>query len=241
MSMVDGVVLLVDAYEGVMSQTKFVLSKAIAANRKPIVVLNKIDRDMHRADEVEHEILDLFLGLTSNEDLLEYPLLYAAGRQGWVCKSLADVPGTQGVIPLLDAIIKSIPQPKIHENQSFTMAVNTIQTDNHLGRIVTGKVESGMISIGDKIKVISLDGKTISNESKVTKLFYLQGLQRVDVDTAYAGEIISLAGCEGGVSETICALEINEPLQSIPLSPPVISMTFGPNDSPLGGKEGTYV
>jgi GTP-binding protein len=241
LSMVDGVVLLVDATEGPMAQTKFVLSKAIEANKKAIVVLNKVDRDSHRSDEVELEIFELFCSLTSRDELLHYPLLYASGRQGWVTRSLADTPGKQGVIPLLDTIIEHIPPPinagKL--NQQFTMSVNTIQTDYHLGRIVTGKVESGSIKLGDKIKVLSREGKLLFPDSKVTKLFYLEGLKRVDVDATYAGEIISLAGCNGGVTDTICDPSVADPIKTVPISPPIISMTFGPNDSPLAGREGT--
>jgi GTP-binding protein len=241
LSMVDGVVLLVDATEGPMAQTKFVLSKAIEANKKAIVVLNKVDRDSHRADEVELEIFELFCSLTSRDELLHYPLLYASGRQGWVTRNLADTPGKQGVIPLLDTIVEHIPPPinagKL--NQQFTMSVNTIQTDFHLGRIVTGKVESGSIKIGDKIKVLSREGNLLFPDSKVTKLFYLEGLKRVDVDATYAGEIISLAGCDGGVTDTICDPSVTDPIKTVPISPPIISMTFGPNDSPLAGREGT--
>jgi GTP-binding protein len=259
MSMVDGVVLLVDASEGPMSQTKFVLSKALASNKKAIVVLNKIDREGHRAQDVQNgklcltdkfalltfviflEIFDLFCNLTSNEQQLEYPLLYASARQGWVSDDISVLPGRNGVVPLLDAIIKqfSPASDTSRVNQAFAMSVNTIQTDNHLGRIVTGKIESGVVKVGDRIKVMSRDGNILFPESRCTKLFYLQGLNRVDVEEAHAGEIISLAGCEGGVADTICAPDVTSPVETIPISPPVISMTIGPNDSPLAGREGT--
>jgi GTP-binding protein len=240
LSMVDGVVLLVDASEGPMSQTKFVLSKAIAAGKKAIVVLNKVDREGHRSDEVEGEIFDLFCALTSNDDLLNYPLLYASGRQGWVTTSLDAIPGKDGVVPLLDAIIEHIPCAAKSGlvDEPFSLSVNTIQTDTHLGRIVTGKVESGKVSVGDRIKVLDRDGKQLLQDSKVTKLFFLEGLLRVDVESAYAGEIVSLAGCEGGVADTICNPIVTNPIKTIPISPPIIAMTFGPNDSPLAGKEG---
>ena len=239
LSMVDGVVLLVDASEGPMSQTKFVLSKALAANKPAIVVLNKIDRDGHRADEVESDIFELFCALTSNDALLDYPIMYASGRQGWVTTDAKQIPG-KDVTPLLDMIVSHFPAAKTADavNGPFAFCVNTIQTDNHLGRIVTGKVESGKVSIGDKIKVMSRDGKPLFPESKVTKLFYLEGLKKVDVDVAYAGEIVSLAGCEAGVTDTVCSPDCTVPVPTIPISPPVISMTFGPNDSPLNGKEG---
>lgn len=141
LSMVDGVILLVDASEGPMAQTKFVLTKALQANKKAIVILNKVDREGHRADELETEIFDLFCALTSNEELLEYPLMYASGRQGWVTNSLSEIPGKEGVVPLLDKIIELIPQAATPADveASFALSVNTISTDNHLGRIVTGK------------------------------------------------------------------------------------------------------
>lgn len=240
LSMVDGVVLLVDASEGPMSQTKFVLSKALAANKPAVVVLNKVDREGHRAEEVEGEIFELFCALSSNDELLDYPLMFASARQGWVTSSLQDVPGKDGVVPLLDAIIKRIPPAKTASalSEPFALAVNTINSDNHLGRICTGKVEVGKISLGDKIKVLTPKGELSRPESKVTKLFYLEGLKRVDVDTAYAGEIISIAGCDAGVAETICGLERTTALEAAPITPPIISMTFGPNDSPLSGREG---
>lgn len=239
LSMVDGVILLVDASEGPMSQTKFVLSKAIQNNKKAVVVLNKIDRDGHRAEEVESEIFELFCALTSKDELLEYPLMYASARQGYVVEKLDQVPGNS-VEPLLDMIVKHFPSTNTLASldDKFAMSVNTIQTDNHLGRIVTGKVEKGTISIGDKIKVLTREGNQVGMESKVTKLFYLEGMTRVDVNTSYAGEIISLAGCDGGVADTVCNVELTEPVATLPISPPVISMTFGPNDSPLSGREG---
>ena len=235
LSMVDGVVLLVDASEGPMSQTKFVLSKALNLNKKSIVVLNKIDRDGHRAEEVESEILDLFCGLTNKDELLEYPLLYASSKNGWVSNDLDTIPG-ENVEPLLDKILEtfSAAATTAQLEEPFRLSINTIQSDNHLGRIVTGKVEGGVINIGDKIKVMNT-----KVDPKVTKLFYLEGLTRVDVTKAYAGEIVSLAGCRGSVGDTVCSLDNTEPVQTAPITPPVIAMTFGVNDSPFQGKEGT--
>lgn len=242
LSMVDGVVLLVDASEGPMSQTKFVLSKALAANKPAVVVLNKVDREGHRAEEVEGEIFELFCALSSNDELLDYPLLYASARQGWVSTSLQEIPGKNGVVPLLDAIIKRVPAPRGKLDAPFSLAVNTINSDNHLGRVCTGKVETGRLSVGDKIKVLKQGADASQTqagpETRVTKLFYLEGLKRVDVDSAFAGEIVSLTGCEAGVSDTVCAPECNTPLATPPITPPIISMTFGPNDSPLSGREG---
>jgi GTP-binding protein len=239
LNMVDGVVLLVDASEGPMSQTKFVLSKALEANKKAIVILNKIDRESHRAEEVEGDIFELFCSLSSKDELLTYPTMYASGRQGWVTEDMTNLPG-KDVAPLLDMILTHFPAAKTLDalDAPFSMSVNTIQSDNYFGRIVTGLVASGKVSIGDEIKIMTREGKSVGVKSKVTKLFYLEGLMRVDVQTAYAGEIVSMAGCEGGVTDTIGSLTLTTPIPTIPISPPVISMTFGPNDSPLSGKEG---
>jgi len=245
LSMVDGVVLLVDASEGPMSQTKFVLSKALGAGKPAIVVLNKVDRDGHRADEVENEIFELFCALSDNEKLLDYPILYASAKQGWCSDSKEQgVRESKGVIPLLDAIVKHVPPAITAEHRAakmeapFGMTVNTINSDLHLGRIVTGKVEFGTVKVGDKIKVLNANDEQQGAESKVTKMFYLEGLTRVDVEEAHAGEIVSIAGCTAGVSDTVCSPESNAHIQTVPISPPVISMTFGPNDSPLAGRDG---
>lgn len=240
LSMVDGVVLLVDASEGPMSQTKFVLSKALQAGKKSIVVFNKIDREGHRADELEAELFDLYCALSSDDSLLEYPIMYASAKNGYVCNLLEEVPG-KSVQPLLDMIIEHFPPASKIEylTEPFAMSVNTIQTDLHLGRIVTGKIERGTISIGDEIKVLDVTGKLLQQKQKVTKLFYLEGMDRVDVTTAYAGEIVSLAGCDGAVTDTICSPVVVEAIKTVPITPPVISMTFGPNDSPLSGQEGS--
>lgn len=151
------------------------------------------------------------------------------------------LPGKNGVVPLLDAIVKQFAPPGCAEDaqKPFTLSVNTIQSDNHLGRIVTGKVESGKITVGDKLKVLNREGELIFPESKCTKLFYLEGLTRVDIDVAHAGEIVSMAGCEAGVADTVCDPVVDVPISTVPISPPVISMTFSPNDSPLAGREGT--
>lgn len=241
LDMVDGVVLLVDASEGPMSQTKFVLSRALAAKKSAVVVINKVDREGQRADEVELEIFELFCTLTSDEKLLDYPIMYASARQGWVSDSLDEVPGKNGVIPLLDAITSVVPAPAVNASESvpFSLCVNNIHTDQYLGRVVTGKVESGVVRVGDKVCVRNSEGEILQGEAKVTKLFYLEGLQRVDVEQASAGEIISLAGTTGSVTDTVCNEECKESVKTIPLSPPVISMTFAPNDSPLSGKEGS--
>lgn len=165
------------------------------------------------------------------------PFLFAIG---WVTTSLKSIPGKEGVVPLLDAIIKYIPPPNATKtiDQPFALCVNTISSDNHLGRIVTGKVESGRAKVNDKIKILTREGKELPGNFKISKLFYLEGLKRVDVESTQAGEIVSLAGCDGNVTDTICDVACAAPIQTIPISPPVISVTFSVNDSPLGGREG---
>ena len=253
LSMVDGVILLVDASEGPMSQTKFVLSRALAAKKPSIVVLNKVDREGHRAEEVQNEIFDLFCSLTSKEELLNYPQLFASARQGWVTSDLTKIPGEEGVVPLLDAILEHVPCPARpapadggadgegvgEENEPFALSVNTIQTDPYLGRVVTGRVESGRVRVGDRVKVLSCAGEQLQGDAKVTKLFYLEGLLRVDVEEATAGEIVSLAGTSAGVTDTVGGLQLANAVDTVPISPPVVSMTFAPNDSPLSGKDGS--
>ncbi len=247
LDMVDGVVLLVDATEGPMSQTKFVLSKALQNSKPAIVVLNKVDREGHRASEVESDLFELFFALSDDEKLLEYPVFYASAKQGWVSSEIDS--HDSSVVPLLDAIVKYIPpavSSSTSENTSvedmlqepFALAVNTISHDNHLGRIVTGKVECGSIKLGDKIKVLDSNGNVKGSDTKVTKLFYLEGLTRVDVAEAYVGEIVSLAGCNAGVADTVGSTDREHAVATVPQSPPVISMTFGPNDSPLAGRDG---
>lgn len=240
LSMVDGVILLVDASEGPMSQTKFVLSKALSCGKKAIVVLNKVDREGHRAEDVQNEIFDLFCALTEKEEQLDYPLLFASAKNGWVTESLADVPG-KNVVPLLERILTHFAPPCTIDiiDKPFTLSVNTIAGDSYLGRIVTGKVETGTVSIGDSIHVLSRDGIKLGEDSKVTKLFYQRGLERVFVEKAYAGQIISLAGCNAAVAETVSNPSNFQPAATPPISPPVISMTFGPNTSPFVGKDGS--
>lgn len=241
LSMVDGVILLCDASEGPMAQTKFVLSKALAAGKKAIVVLNKVDREGHRAEEVQNEVFDLFCSLTENENQLEYPLLYASARQGWVSETLAN--RSTDVSPLLEKILSTFPPPTDQTNlaEKFSLSVNTLFSDSYLGRIVTGKVESGIVGIGDPIHVLSREGQILFPESRVTKLFYLKGLERIEVDKAYAGQIVSMAGCTAGVADTVCHPEVLVPRKTPPITPPVIAMTFGPNTSPLAGAEGSKV
>ena len=240
LSMVEGVILLCDANEGPMAQTKFVLSKALQAGKKAIVVLNKVDREGHRAEEVVNEVFDLFCNLTEDESQLEYPLLFASSKQGWVSENIDE---RKDVYPLLEKILSTFPPPNDASilDKPFSLSINTLSADPFLGRIVTGKVETGTVAIGDPIHVLTRDGQQSYSESKVTKMFYLKGMERIEVDRAYAGQIVSMAGCEGGVADTVCSPDVVVPVKTPPITPPVIAMTFGPNTSPLAGAEGTKV
>lgn len=236
LSMVDGVILLVDAAEGPMPQTKFVLSKALALNLKPIVIINKIDRPDRREDEVLDEIYDLFLDLDATEKQLEFPLLYASGRAGWADKQ--PVQESKDLQPLFEAVKSYIPEPKINVDKEFSMLATILTADDFLGRILIGKVYSGSVKIGDNVKSIDLEGKVIEN-IKLTKLLSFKGIERVPIKEASAGDIIAIAGIEKtSVSDTICHASITVPLQSTPVDPPTMGISIGVNTSPIAGREG---
>jgi len=237
MGLVDGVVLLVDAAEGVMPQTKFVLSKALKAGLSPIVVLNKMDRSERvRIHEVEEELFELFMALGAEESQMEYPVLYASGRSGW-CINKPDDP-RENLNPLFEAIIKHVPKAKVPEEKRFAMSVTLIETDPYLGRIVTGRIKSGMVKVGSPVKCMTLDGGVLET-GKVIKLIQRKAMEKVIVEEAHVGDIVSIAGLETGhVTHTICHPEVTETVKSIPLDPPVLSMGFSVNNSPLAGSEG---
>jgi GTP-binding protein len=243
LSMVDGVVLLVDAAESVMPQTKFVLSKALKVGLKPIVVINKIDRQDARPDEVLEEIFDLFLSLEAADHQLDFPVLYASGRSGWAVDDLKH--DRKDLNPLFEKIVAYVPPPKVAElgteAHPFKMLVTTIQSDNFLGRILTGRIESGVVAANRNIKAMR-DGGAVIEKARVTKLFAFRGLARVPVERAEAGDIVCIAGLtEATVADTLCDLTVEEPLRAIPVDPPTIAITIGVNDSPLAGREGDKV
>lgn len=236
LSMVDGVVLLVDAAEGPMPQTKFVLGKALKLGLEPIVVINKIDRSDQRADEVLDEIFDLFVSLDATDAQLDFPVIYASGRNGWAVKELDDPRDNLNV--LFDTVIAHVREPKANTDAPFSMIVTTKEYDSYLGRILTGRIETGIIKINMPIKVLSCDGGLVEN-GRVTKMLTFKGLERLPIETARAGDIIAIAGLEkANVSDTIAAPEIMEALKAQPIDPPTLSMLFSINDSPLAGKEG---
>ena len=243
LSMVDGVVLLVDAAESVMPQTKFVLSKALKLGLKPIVIINKIDRSDAQPEETLESIFDLFLALEANDNQLDFHVLYASGRAGWAVTDLKDERKDLG--PLFKLIVQDVPKPKPAEKAGdefpFTMLVTTLEADPYLGRILTGRVETGSITVNRPIKSLSRDGKVIER-SRATKLLAFRGLARVPVDRVEAGDMIALAGLqETTVADTICDVNVDVPLPSHPIDPPTLAITISVNDSPLAGREGDKV
>ena len=243
LSMVDGVVLLVDAAESVMPQTKFVLSKALKLGLKPIVVINKIDRHDAQPKETLESIFDLFLALEANDDQLNFHYLYASGRNGWAVRELEDE--HKNLDPLFQLIVDDVPPPKpqklASEDNPFKMLVTTLEADNFLGRILTGRIESGVVTMGRNIKALHRDGEVIE-KTRVTKLLAFRGLARVPVDRAEAGDIVAIAGLETAtVADTLCDLSVDAPIPSHPIDPPTLSMTLSVNDSPYAGREGDKV
>jgi GTP-binding protein len=239
LSMVDGAIVLCDAAEGPLPQTKFVLTKALARGLKPIVVINKVDRQDARADEVHNEVFDLFAALGATDEQLDFHTMFASGRQGWADLTM-DGP-RKDLSPMFDLILSHVPAPKVELDKPFAMNAAILEADNFLGRILTGRVEQGVAKTNMPVRVIRQDG-TIVESGRLTKLMTFSGLDRVPVDEAYAGDIIAIAGLsDATIPDTIASPEVTEPLPSIPIDPPTLSMTFRINDGPLGGREGKKV
>jgi GTP-binding protein len=236
LSMVDGVVLLVDAAEGPLPQTKFVLSKALRRGLKPMVVVNKIDRGDAEPDKVHNEIFDLFAALDATDEQLDFPTLYASGRSGWASETL-DGP-RENLDPLFDLIERHVPAPDVNEDAPFAMLVTMLEADPYLGRILTGRVLQGKAKVNMPIKAMDLNGNAVE-QARLTKLMSFDGIKRVPIEEAKAGDIICVAGlAEATVSNTICDLAQTTPLPSTPIDPPTMSITIGVNDSPLAGQDG---
>ena len=239
LSMVDGVILLVDAAEGPMPQTKFVTGKALSLGLRPIVVVNKIDRPDARPAEVLDEVFELFLNLEANDEQLDFPVLYASGRAGYAGEQ--DTVREGDLTPLFQKIVDHVPAPALDPQGEFKMLVTLLDRDNFLGRILTGRIESGTLNINDPIRAVDVNGKSVE-DGRVTKLFAFQGLERVAVETAKAGDIVAIAGLmKATVSNTIGTPQITEPLHAREIDPPTLSMTFAVNDSPFAGKDGDKV
>jgi len=238
LSMVDSAILLVDAAEGPMPQTKFVLAKALQIGLRPMVVINKVDKSDSRPDEVVNEIFDLFAVLDADEYQLDFPILYGSGRDGWVTNDLEIK--NDNLTPLFDLIIKHTPPPKI-ENGEFKMLGTILGNDPYLGRLITGKVFSGEVATNQQIKVLSQDGGLIET-GRITKILAFRGTERAGIEKGTSGDIISIAGLtKGTVADTFCALENNTVLHAQPIDPPTVQMAFSVNDSPLAGTEGDKV
>ncbi|MFN4039597.1 MAG: translational GTPase TypA [Erythrobacter sp.] len=239
LSMVDGVILLVDSAEGAMPQTKFVTGKALALGLKPIVVVNKIDRPDGRPQEVLDEVFDLFVSLDANDEQLEFPVLYASGRDGYASEDESLREGT--LAPLFAKIVEHVPAPDLDVAGKFSFLATLLDRDNFMGRVLTGRVQSGTIKVNDPIHAIDMEGKVVE-VGRATKLMSFDGLERVPVESARAGDIIALAGLEKAtVANTICDPSVSEPIAAQPIDPPTLAMRFSVNDSPLAGREGSKV
>jgi GTP-binding protein len=238
--MADGVILLTDAAEGPMPQTKFVLGKALKQGLRPIVVINKIDRPDGRPEEVLDEIFDLFVSLDANDEQLDFPVMYASGRDGWCVSDLENDP-RDNLHPLLDLVVEHVAAPDVEDNKPFAMLATLLDSDPYLGRCLTGRVLQGKAKVNDTVKAIGLDGSLIEN-GRLTKLLMFEGTDRVPVTEVKAGDIICIAGLtKASVADTICDPAVSEPLQATPIDPPTMSVTISANDSPFAGKEGTKV
>ncbi len=236
--MVDGVVLLVDAFEGCMPQTRFVLKKALGLGKKVIVVVNKIDRPTARPEEVLDEVLDLFIELDAEEDQLEFPVVYASGRDGYAGYQADAL--TQDLRPLFETILKEVPAPQMDEESPLQLLISNIDADDYVGRIGVGRVERGVIKVGQPIVICHTDGTTTS--SRVVKLYTFEGLGRKEVEEARPGDLVSIAGIkEIGIGDTVCAAGNPEPLPFVKIDEPTVSVNFMVNDSPFAGQEGKFV
>ncbi|MFN4089234.1 MAG: translational GTPase TypA [Alphaproteobacteria bacterium] len=239
LSMVDGVVVLVDASEGPLPQTKFVVGKALKLGLRPIVLINKVDRADERAFEVQDETFDLFAALDADERQLDFPTLFASAREGWS----ADNPEgpKDSMAPLFDLIVRHVPAPKVSDEGPFTMLVTTLERDPYLGRVLTGRIETGTVRTNLAVKALGQDGRVIE-QARITKLLSFRGIERVPVEEASAGDIIAIAGLPTAtVADTICVPEVTAPIPAQPIDPSTLAMTFSVNDSPLAGQEGDKV
>jgi GTP-binding protein len=239
LSMVDGVILLVDAAEGPMPQTKFVTGKALALGLKPIVVVNKIDRPDARPAEVLDECFELFLTLEANDEQLDFPVLYASGRAGYA--GLTDDVRSGDLTPMFETIVSHVPAPKLDVDGPFKMLATLLDRDPFLGRILTGRIESGRLDVNMPIRALDVDGNAVE-EGRATKVFAFRGLERVPVESAQAGDIVAIAGLtKATVSNTIADPGLTQPLRARPIDPPTLAMSFAVNDSPYAGRDGDKV
>ena len=239
LSMVDGVVLLVDSSEGPMPQTKFGLGKALKLGLRPIVVINKADKADARVDEVLDEIFDLFVSLNANDQQLDFPVLYASGRNGWAVKEMTDE--KKDLSPLFQLILDYVPEPSCDLNAPFSMLATTLEANKFIGRLLTGKIQTGTLHVNDTVKVLNGENQELERV-RISKILAYRGSERVALEEAHAGDIVAVAGIvKGTVADTICALDVNQSIKAQPIDPPTLAMTFSINDSPLAGREGDKV
>jgi GTP-binding protein len=239
LNMVDGAIVLVDAAEGPMPQTKFVVSKALKIGLRPIVAVNKVDRPDARSTEVINEVFDLFAALDANDDQLDFPILYGSGRDGWMAAS-PEGPKDQGLAPLFDLVLDHVPPARTEEG-SFRMLGTILEANPFLGRIITGRITAGSVRPNQTIKVLDRSGKTIET-GRVSKILAFRGIERQPIELGEAGDIVAIAGLEKGtVADTFCAPDIETPIPAQPIDPPTVTMSFIVNDSPLAGTEGDKV
>ncbi|MDE2200093.1 MAG: translational GTPase TypA [Rhodospirillales bacterium] len=239
LNMVDGAIVLVDAAEGVLPQTKFVVGKALERGLKPIVVVNKIDRQDARPDEVHVEVFDLFAALGATDEQLDFPMLYASGRQGWATATLDGE--RKDLTPMFELVVRHVKAPTLDREAPFAMVASILDYDNFLGRVLTGRLEQGRARLNMPLKVLRQDGSVVET-GRLTKLMGFRGLERIAIDEAEAGDIIAVAGLtDATVPDTIGAPELAAPLHAVPVDPPTLAMTFRVNDGPLGGREGKKV
>src|ERR687893_54125 len=239
LNMVDGAIVLVDAAEGPMPQTKFVVGKALKMGLKPIVAINKVDRSDARPTEVINEVFDLFAALDASDEQLDFPILYGSGRAGWMAES-PEGPQTEGLAPLFDLVLRHVPEAKVEEGP-FRMLGTILEANPFLGRIITGRIASGTVRPNQPIKVMDRTGKVIE-QGRVSKILAFRGIERQPIDLGEAGDIVSIAGLvKGSVADTFCAPEVTTPIQAQPIDPPTVTMSFIVNDSPLAGTEGDKV
>ncbi|WP_061936756.1 translational GTPase TypA [Aureimonas sp. AU22] len=241
LNMVDGAVILVDASEGPMPQTKFVLGKALKVGLKPIVAINKIDRPDERHEEVLNEIFDLFVNLDATDEQLDFPVLYGSGRGGWMADA-PDGPQDKGLEPLFDLIVKHVPEPDTAgKDEPFKMIGTILEANPFLGRLITGRIQSGSIKPNQTVKVLNGEGQQLES-GRISKILAFRGLERTPIDYAEAGDIVAIAGLQKGtVADTFCDPAVTEALTAQPIDPPTVTMSFIVNDSPLAGTEGDKV
>ena len=239
LSMVDGAIVLCDAAEGPLPQTKFVLGKALKLGIRPIVLVNKVDRPDAQPEVVHEQVFDLFAALDATDEQLDFPVLWASGRQGWAALSLEDE--RKDLSPLFDLVVDHVPPPAVDEGKPFSMLVTLIENNPYLGRLLTGRVLTGSVKENTPVKAIDLDGNLVEN-ARVTKILAFRGIEREALKEAHAGDIVSIAGMEEAtVANTICDAVVETPIPALPIDPPTISMTFRINDGPFAGKEGKKV